>query len=279
MSVNASHAPAVIDPLDPAAREFYCHTLSLLNRAGLEYLIGGAYAFARYTGIERHTKDFDIFVRRADFERVLAALGAAGYKTEATFPHWLGKAYYRDYFVDVIFGSGNGLAQVDDEWFENSMPEEVLGMPVRLVPPEEMIWSKAFIQERERFDGADIAHLLLARAPSLDWQRLVRRFGSHWRVLFAHLVLFEHIYPSERSRLPSWVLRGLTRRFEASESAPSPTERVCHGTLLSRQQYLVDVEEWGFTDARTHPDNPMTDADIAVWTAGIATDGACDTSA
>ena len=31
----------------------------------MPFLVGGAYAFARYTGIERHTKDFDVFVRAA----------------------------------------------------------------------------------------------------------------------------------------------------------------------------------------------------------------------
>src|SRR5690349_8932868 len=103
--------------LDPRAKEFYCHTLSVFSEAKLPVLIGGAYAFGRYTGIERHTKDFDVFVREQDFARTLEALQAAGYSTEATFSHWLGKAFHGEYFVDVIFGSGNGIARVDDEWF------------------------------------------------------------------------------------------------------------------------------------------------------------------
>jgi hypothetical protein len=269
-------APSVLEPLTPAAREFYCHTLGMLSEARLPFLIGGAYAFARYTGIERHTKDFDIFVRAEHFQRVLAALSGAGYETDVTFPHWLGKAFHGDYLVDVIFGAGNGVAMVDDEWFRHGPADEVLGVPVQLVPAEEMIWSKAFIQERERFDGADVAHILRARGSELDWQRLLRRFGSHWRVLFAHLVLFGFIYPTERAQVPAWVLQELMRRLEAAVSAPSPSERVCRGTLLSRQQYLIDVEEWGYADARARPDNPMTNEDIASWTAAIASDGASD---
>src|SRR5436305_8784846 len=93
MSSNGD-APRVVDPLEPEAREFYCHTLSVLGAADLEFLIGGAYAFSRYTGIERHTKDFDIFVHPDDFEAVLSALGRAGYRTDSPFPHWLGKAYH-----------------------------------------------------------------------------------------------------------------------------------------------------------------------------------------
>jgi hypothetical protein len=270
---------SVVQPLEPEAREFYCHTLNVLSEAGLPFLIGGAYAFSRYTGIERHTKDFDIFVKPEDFEAVLAALGQAGYQTDVPFPHWLGKALHGEYFVDVIFGAGNGVARVDETWFEHSVPETVLDMPSRLVPAEEMVWSKAFIQERERFDGADVAHLLRASGASLDWPRLVRRFGPHWRVLLSHLVLFGFIYPADRTTVPAWVLQHLIQRLQGTLHAPAPTDRVCRGTLLSRQQYLIDVEEWGYADARTRPDNPMTDEDIATWTAGIANDGAPDSSA
>jgi hypothetical protein len=259
--------------LDPAAREFYCATIRVFERAGIDFLIGGAYAFARYTGIERHTKDFDVFVRESDFRRTLQALEEAGYETEVPFPHWLGKAHCGEYFVDVIFSSGNGVARVDDEWFNHAAADTVFDMPVRLCPPEEMIWSKALIQERERFDGADVAHLLLACAQTMDWQRVLRRFGGNWRPLMAHLVLFGFIYPSERERLPGWVMQDLIRRLEGALSAAPPRERVCRGTLLSRQQYLPDVEQWSFLDARTLPDNPMSDDEIATWTAGIASDG------
>lgn len=263
--------------LEPEAREFYCRTLSVFEQAGLDVLVGGAYAFACYTGIERHTKDFDVFVRESDFARTLRALEQAGYSTDTTFPHWLGKAYWGEYFVDVIHGSGNGIARVDDEWFNNAPLDHVFDMPVRLCPPEEMIWSKAFVQERERFDGADVAHLINARGDQLDWVRLLRRFGPNWRVLMSHLVLFGFIYPSERERVPRWVMQELARRLQGSLSTARPEDRICRGTLLSRQQYLVDAERWGYVDARTLPDNPMTDDDIATWTAGIARDGSPET--
>jgi hypothetical protein len=173
--------------LDPAARAFYQRSMWMLDEAGLPFLVGGAYAFARYTGIERHTKDFDIFVHPRDFDRVLDTLAAAGCETHVPFPHWLGKAHREGEFVDVIFSSGNGVAVVDDEWFRHAVDDEVLGMPARLCPAEEIIWSKAFIMERERYDGADIAHILRASADTLDWTRLVERFGSNWRVLLQHL--------------------------------------------------------------------------------------------
>jgi len=257
--------------LDPATAAFYRSCLRALNTAGAEYLVGGAYAFARYTGIERHTKDFDIFCRMADVETILAVLERRGCRTETTHPHWLAKAYNEPTgdFVDVIYSSGSGIAVVDDEWFTHSVRDEVLGLPVRLCPAEEMIWSKAFVMERERYDGNDVAHLLRARGHALDWDRLLRRFGDHWRVLLSHLVLFGFIYPDERGSVPCEVHNDLMRRLQAEATATPPGDRTCQGTLISRAQYLVDVGAWGYRDARLEPGIKMTPDDIAHWTRAI----------
>ena len=101
----------------------------------------------------------------------------------------------------MIFSSGNGLAVVDETWFEHATEQNVLGLTVLVAPAEESLWSKAFVMERERFDGADVAHIILAYGDRLDWHRLLERFGPHWRVLLAHLILYGFIYP-ERA-LPS----------------------------------------------------------------------------
>jgi len=222
------------DELDPSARGFYRRTLALLSESGVQFLVGGAYALARYTGIERHTKDFDIFIRSGDYDTVMKVLERAGCRTELTFPHWLGKAHCGDSFIDVIFSSGNGIARVDEEWFEHSVDGEVLGLPVRLCPAEEMIWSKAFIMERERYDGADIMHLLRACGDRLDWPRLLRRFGPHWRVLLKHLVMFGFVYPCERNRIPRAVMRELLDRLEAELDSPPPSARVLRHDRLAR---------------------------------------------
>jgi len=251
---------------DPTA--FYVAALQALS-ARVPFLVGGAYALSRYTGIFRDTKDLDVFVHPRDVEATLDALAGAGYRTELTFPHWLGKAFSGEHVIDVIFSSGNGFAQVDDAWFEHAVQDTVLGVPARLCPAEEMIWSKAFIMERERYDGADIAHLLRARAGDLDWRRLLQRFGSCWRVLLSHLVLFGFIYPSERGRIPGPVMTELIRRLVAEQCQGSAPHPVCFGTLLSRAQYLVDVDTLGYGDARLDPAGTMTADEVAEWTAAI----------
>jgi hypothetical protein len=263
----------MIDQLSAETRDFYRRSMAALDAEGVPFLVGGAYAFERYTGIARHTKDFDIFVHPRDVQRVLDILGGAGCETELPFSHWLGKARCGDDFVDVIFSSGNGVAAVDDDWFRYSVAATVLDGDVRLIPAEEMIWSKSFIMERERFDGGDVAHILRASAEHIDWPRLVARFGDHWRVLMSHLVIFGFIYPGERHHIPPGVMSELSTRLQRELRAPVEGERVCRGTLLSRAQYLVDIERWGYIDPRLAPQGNMTEREAEIWTAGIAHDG------
>ena len=260
---------SVQEDADSAPHAFYRRVMSRLDETGVPFLVGGAYALFRFTSMKRDTKDFDIFVRREDMERAMAALEDTGCHTEFTFPHWLGKAVCGENFVDIIFSSGNAVATVDDEWFAHAPEGEVLGRRARLCPAEEMIWSKAFIMERERFDGADVHHLFLRCGPALDWPRLLRRFGPHWRVLLSHLITFGFVYPGERNTIPTWVMDHLLAGVQRELRAPprANQERVCCGPLLSRAQYLIDLEQWGYEDARLGPKGCMSDDEVALWTA------------
>jgi hypothetical protein len=254
---------------DDASAAFYVDVMKRLKAADIPFMVGGAFALARYTGLERNTKDFDVFVKRDDVERTLAALRDDECTTELTFPHWLAKAIRGDDFCDIIFSSGNAISHVDDEWFENAPEENVLGMRALISPAEEMIWSKAYIMERERYDGADVMHLFLRCGPALDWARLLRRFGEHWRVLFAHIVMFSFVYPGEHEKIPRWVLEHLAARLKKDTHDPPPNEHICLGPFLSRAQYLIDIQLWGFKDARLGPAGYMSPEEVKRWTAAI----------
>ena len=185
--------------------------LRALAASRVPFLVAGAYAFFEYTGIFRDTKDLDLFLRERDLEDAFRVLEQAGFRTELTDPGWIGKAWKGEWYVDLIFSSGNGVAVVDDLWFEHARPGRVMDVEVLLAPPEEMIWSKSFVLERERYDGADVNHLLHACGESLDWERLLRRFDRYWEVLFSHLLLFQFAYPSTRSIVPERVTEELLR--------------------------------------------------------------------
>lgn len=257
--MSGSHDPGVgtvpKDGISIAAK-----AMEALHEADIPFLVAGAYALACYTGVERHTKDFDIFVEEADVERGLQVLAANGFRTHIESEVWLAKAYHGEEFIDLIFNSGNARTRVDASWFDNAVEHRVFGVCAKICPPEEMIWSKAYIMERDRYDGADVAHLLRACADELDWQRLLERFGDHWRVLLSHLILYGFIYPSARDAIPTWLMRDLLERALVETDEPAPDTRLCRGTLLSRLQYSVDVDLWGCQDARVAPHGELTAA-------------------
>jgi hypothetical protein len=258
--------------IDGETLVFYGDVLDLLLKHQAPFLVGGAFALNCYAGITRDTKDLDLFVRPRDCESVLDLLASAGYHTELTFPHWLGKAYHGERIIDVIFSSGNGHCEVDDDWFTHAVEATSLGRNVKLCPPEEMIWVKTYVMERDRFDGADVNHLLRATAATLNWDRLIQRFGSHWRLLLVHLTLFGFVYPGEAAVIPRRVMRSLIDRLQHDRPADNAGSQLCRGTLLSRSQYLPDLQEWGYEDARLPPHGNMNPVHLAIWTEAIGID-------
>ena len=247
---------------DEQSLAFYRQVLDQLIGLGVPFLVGGGYAFRCHTGIDRVTRDFDVFMKPEHVEATLESLRNAGFDAVMVCPHWLAKVQSGEDYVDIIFSSGNGVAAVDDAWFEHSVECEVLGFSVRICPIEEMIWSKAFIMERERFDGADIVHLIRSAQGQLDWQRLLARFGPHRRVLLAHLILFGFVYPNERHMIPEQVMRELIDALRHERGQRNGD--VCLGTLLSRSQYLPDLDR-GYKDGRL-AGGTMSRDQIAIWT-------------
>jgi len=245
-----------------------------LNERRAPYLVGGAHACQTHTRIHALTADLDLFVKQADRGRVLDLLRERGWEAIGEGPDWLTRARRGDAAIDVIYGSGNGIASVDDLWFRHSVPGLVQGVETRLVPVEEMIWSRAFMMDKHRFEGADVAHLLLIQAERINWDRLLWRFGRHWRVLLGHLLFFGYIYPEKQSLVPKALVDTLLvlLRHELDESAAGSADpcaagrQACRGTLLAREQYRVDVDVWGFRDARLEPDVGVTTPDITEWT-------------
>ena len=252
---------------DESELTFYRDGMQLLLKHNVPFLVGGAWAMAFYTGIKRNTKDLDLYVSSEDIPSILDLFHQSGYRVEKRYSHWLAKIFDGDDLIDLIYRAGNGLCKVDDSWLERAQNREMFGVQVRVAAPEELIWMKAYIMERERYDGADVAHFLLSCADQIDWKHLLARFGEDWPVLLVHLVLFNYIYPSERHRLPSEMVQTLIKKMRAEVTEPAP-QRVCRGTLLSRAQYLIDVER-GFRDARLDPRCKITAEELQSWTAAI----------
>ena len=239
------------------ARACYADALRTLLERRIAFVVGGAFAVHTFTGIWRTTKDLDLLLTAADLPEALDLLQSRGYETYVKDPVWLAKARRGDYFVDLITGVGNASLGVDSTWIEHSVPENVLGLPCRVLGAEELIVSKIFVAYRERFDGADVVHLIRARGKTLDWDRLLQLIGSHWELLFWSLVLFAYIYPAHADDVPRPVWDDLTSRLTHHVRNPNRNAPF-RGTLIDPRMFAIDVNEWGERNlykeyCQTHP--------------------------
>lgn len=243
--------------LTDSEQAVYGNVVQALDQAGVEFVLSGLYSIHAYTGISRPTEDLDLLVRPDDVVPAARALAKRGFETVLEEPHWLAKALQRDLVVDLVFGTANGLWLVDHAWARRARIGTFCGEAIRVASPEDLIFHRLFITERHRFDMADVAHLILAEGRKMDWDWLLERVGEHWRLLLAHVLFFDFAYPSRRGAVPRRIRERLARRAREADGGGSDRSgrtagpgEACMGTLISRFSFAIDVNDWGFRDAR-----------------------------
>ncbi|MGH9522666.1 MAG: nucleotidyltransferase [Terriglobales bacterium] len=224
--------------------ELFHAVLEHLNEKKVPYVVAGATALREHTGIARNTKDLDVFLPAEDVGAALESLQEAGFETEVPDPVWLAKAHRGEYFVDLITGMSNAAIFVDQSWIDRGIPCTLFGTQVKVLAPEELIASKLFVTRRERFDGADIAHVIFATRARLDWDRVLHLCGEHWEMLLWTLVLFHYVYPAHSQLVPRRVWDELLGRFQAQLDAPDAKARF-RGSLVDPPMFNIDIAEWG----------------------------------
>jgi hypothetical protein len=223
--------------------ELFRDVLEALERRGVPYTVSGAFALRQHTGICRETKDLDLFVTAANCAMAMDCLRQEGMKCDVVDPVWLSKAVRGEYFVDLITGMSNGLIVVDDSWIERSQPAVVYGVTTRVLAPEELVASKIFVTRRERFDGADIAHVIYGTFRQFDWRRELELVGEHWEMLLWSLVLFRYVYPAQTHYVPTEVWCELLKRLQREIQNPNPDAKF-RGSLVDDNMFAIDVNEW-----------------------------------
>jgi putative nucleotidyltransferase-like protein len=233
-------------PLElPKEQEALFHeVLTLFEAEQLRYAVAGAFALRQHTGICRFTKDLDIFLSPQTATRALTLLERRGFRCEVCDPVWLAKVHRNEYFIDLITGMSNAVIAVDDSWIERAHPARVCGVDTRVLAPEDVIASKLFVTRRERFDGADIAHLIFASRGELQWDRIIHLAGDHWELVLWSLVLFRYVYPAYAQYVPKALWRDLIARFSHLIESDSSEEKF-RGSLIDDVMFAIDVDEWG----------------------------------
>src|SRR6266849_3752707 len=232
-------------PCFPAVQEaLFREVLELMERERVPVVVSGAFALHEHTGIWRDTKDLDLFMPAQEVERALQVLSRDGFETEVLDPIWLAKARRGEYFVDLITGMSNAVVRVDYSWIRRANRSQVFGISARVLAPAELIASKVFVTRRERFDGADICHVIYGTRGQFDWQRLMSLLGEHWQMLLWCLVLYQYIYPGYCHFVPANIWEELLSRFKMELKHPNKAIDF-RGSLIDEKMFAIDISEWG----------------------------------
>jgi hypothetical protein len=254
MSQHADHAPeslpvtsSIPSELPEEQEALAREVLVALEQQRIPFAVAGAYALLQHTGICRTTKDLDLFLTSENWMPALKHLQGRGFHCEVCDPVWLAKVRRDDYFVDLITGMSNAALSVDESWIRNAQPASVLGIPTRVLAPEELLVSKLFVTRRERFDGADIAHIIYGTTGNLDWGRILHQAGEHWEMLLWALVLFRYVYPAQTHYVPAVLWQDLLDRFRNLVLEPDGQGKF-RGSLIDDNMFAIDVKDWGLDD-------------------------------
>jgi predicted nucleotidyltransferase len=223
---------SLIQP-SPAAEAFYSEVLRLMAKSEIPFLLSGTYALAIYTGIDRPTKDVDVFAKAGDALKMLAYFKEHEFDVEIVDERWLARITRGKLFVDIIYNMPTVTTHVTHEWFDGAPTAKLFGADVKLVPPTQLIWSKIFVQDHHRYDGADVAHMILKRHKEINWEQLLSHLELYWEVLLIALLNFRFVYPSERDLVPKWLMDELLERLKDQTDVKGPGKKVCRGRIFS----------------------------------------------
>jgi hypothetical protein len=150
----------------------------------------------------------DIFVLEKDSAEVIEISRDLGFGefTEVPYdPTWSYRSSRDGYIIDFLWRMLNDRAPVNETWLTRGWELRVRGVPFKLLPVEELIWSKLYILRIDRADWPDILSLLYARGEELDWERLLANLGDDRLVLGGVVNLLRWFCPGRACRFPGFI--------------------------------------------------------------------------
>jgi len=228
--------------VSPEQWSIYSKAIDAVRSAQVPFMLGGGFALAAFTGRWRDTKDIDFYIKPQDRELVIQALSLAGFKdyfSERPYDRrWIYRSCQSGVIVDIIWAMANQRAQVDDQWFERSGSLEFCGQKLRIVPPEELMWCKLYILQRDHCDWTDVFNLLYAVGPQLDWRHLIERLEEDTPLLKGLLNVYGWLCPRYVLKLPPelWKLLGV------SPPRPAQKHKRNHIRLLDSRGWFAALQ-------------------------------------
>ncbi len=219
----------------------------------LPFAVGGGLAAMTYAGQWRNTKDLDLYIMSRHRDQMIALLVTLGfedyYEKQPYDRKWIYRGCKDGNIVDLIWAMANQRAVVDETWFEGPAVEAD-GERFRLLAPEESLWSKLYVLQRDRCDWPDALNLLYGVGPEMNWPRLLRNLGSDAPLVGALLFAFGWLCPERAQQLPTW----LWGQFGLAPPEPNDGPEI-----VRKRAFLLDSRPW-FTPTLENTADPADSA-------------------
>jgi hypothetical protein len=229
--------------ISPDHWETYKCVLDRAAHKKIPFALGGGLAIGVYTGKGRYTKDLDLYVlpqHREEAIKMVTECGMADYfDTKPYDREWIYRAYKDDAIVDSIWAMANKRAMVDEGWLDRGPLIQMFDQEFRVIPPEELIWSKLYVLQRDRCDWPDILNLICATGSDLDWNHLIRRVAEDLPLIKGLVSVFSWISPERAALLPSWIWQKL--ELTPPQSVDDPYDRPKRPDLLDSRPWFCET--------------------------------------
>jgi hypothetical protein len=223
-------------------RRYKC-VLDQATRENVPFALGGGLAVGVYTGKGRHTKDLDLYILPEHKQwavEVMAQCGLDDYFPVKDYDRaWIYRGHDGEVLVDAIWAMANKRAVVDEGWLERGPMIRMFDQQFRVIPPEELIWSKLYVMQRDRCDWPDIINLVNATGPTLDWNHLLRRVETDAPLVKALLSIFAWVSPERAREFPTWLWKKL--QLDPPEPAHDPEDRPKRPDLLDSRPWFCET--------------------------------------
>jgi hypothetical protein len=224
--------------------EIYQPVLELANEIKLRFALGGGLAFSYYTRMWRNTKDMDLFVlpgSRNIAIDVLTRLGFSDYYDQVAYDRsWIYRGFRDGVIIDIIWQMANHRAEVDEGWLKGPTAH-IKGMPLQVIPVEELIFAKLYVLQRERCDWPDLLNLLFVQGAKLNWSHLRGALGDDLPLLIGLLQVFAWLCPHNAGTLSEPMRELMLHAITNANESPRCDHDARRPALLDSRPWFVPL--------------------------------------
>lgn len=243
---QAEHSTVLCNKLPPEQWAVYREVMLAAQQAAIRFAVGGGIAAMAYADQARDSRDLDLYVlpeRRGAIIDVLTALGFKDYYSQKTYErHWIYRAIRAGTIVDVMWSMANRRGTVDARWLRGPR-FQIDDLQIRLLPPEEILWTKLYVLQRDRSDWTDALNMLYVVGPNLDWNHLFERVEEDVGLVAGLVAVFRWLAPGRANLLPQFIWSRL--KLDPPGGDPVPPFREDRARLLDTRPWFTPMMDEG----------------------------------